>query len=99
MTEINEHLHIFTGSNPNNIIRKTETNEIIMYIIPNIWGKHKSVQGFDFEAVLFKKINIFKWMQIAESIYEGVMEPSYKNTSVKSNRAVHRRKTRGRSVP
>ena len=38
-------------------------------------------------------------MKIAESIYEGVMEPSYKNTSVKSNRAVHRRKTRRRSVP
>ena len=37
-------------------------------------------QGFDCESISFKKsVNMFEKMDIAESIYEGVVEPSYKN--------------------
>ena len=39
---------------------------------------------------------MFERMEIAESIYEGVVEPSYKKrTRENSNRASHSRKTRG----
>ena len=36
------------------------------------------MQGFDFEFITFKEsVNMFEPMEIAESIYEGVVEPSY----------------------
>ena len=38
------------------------------------------MKGFDCESITFKAaLNIFERMEIAESIYEGVVEPSYKN--------------------
>ena len=44
----------------------------------NSWSKHAYVQGFDFESITFKRVvNMFERMEIAESIYEGVVEPSY----------------------
>ena len=37
------------------------------------------MQGFDCESFSFKKsVNIFEWMYIAEYIYEGEVEPTYK---------------------
>ena len=48
--------------------------------MPNSWSKWAYVQGFECEYINFKKVvNMFKRMEIAESIYEGVVEPSYKN--------------------
>ena len=40
----------------------------------NSWYKQVYVQGFDCESILFKKdVNMFEQMDIAESIYEGVV--------------------------
>ena len=47
--------------------------------MPNSWSKQAYVQGFDCESISFKKaINMFDHIEIAESIYEDVVEPSYK---------------------
>ena len=47
--------------------------------MPNSWIKQAYVQGFNCEYITFnKEVNMFERMQIAEYIYEGVVEPSYK---------------------
>ena len=47
--------------------------------MPNSWYKKDYVQGIDCKYIWFKKyVNMFERMEIAESIYEGVVEPSYK---------------------
>ena len=64
--------------------------------MPNIWSKQAYVQGFDFESITFKKsVNMFERMEISESIYKGVLEPSYKkHIREDSNRAGHSRQNR-----
>ena len=38
------------------------------------------MQGFDCKYIIFKNaVNMFERMDIEESIYEGLVEPSYKN--------------------
>ena len=45
----------------------------------NIWYRQAYVQGFDCESITFKKdVNMFERMGISESIYKGVVDPSYK---------------------
>ena len=45
----------------------------------NVWSRQAYVQVFDCEYIAFKKaVNIFEHMEIAKSIYKGVVEPSYK---------------------
>ena len=46
----------------------------------NIWIKQAYVQGFDCKYNTFKEaVKIFERIGIAEYIYEGVVEHSYKN--------------------
>ena len=48
--------------------------------MPNSWYKQAYVKGFGCEYITFKKaVNMFERIEIAESVYEGVLEPSYKN--------------------
>ena len=48
--------------------------------MPNIWSKKAYVQGFYCGYIsFFKAVNIFERMDIAESIYEVLLEPSYKH--------------------
>ena len=57
----------------------TELNEILLNSITNIWSNQSYVQGFDCDTISFKKaVNMFERMEIAESIYEGVVTPSNK---------------------
>ena len=74
----------------------TEINEILLNSIPNIWYKQAYVQGFDCESITFKKyVNMFDYVEIAESIYKGVVEPSYKKpTRAYANRAGYSRQKR-----
>ena len=74
-----------------------ELNEIMLNSIPNIWIKQAYVQEFDFESITIKAaVNMFEWMEIAESIYEGAVEFSYrKRTRWYYNRAGNSRKMRG----
>ena len=45
--------------------------------MPNIWSKQDYVQGFDCESTYKKKdVKCFERMEIAESIYEGLVTPS-----------------------
>ena len=56
-----------------------ELNEILLNSMPTRWSKQVFVQGFYCESITLKKaVNIFERMEISESIYEGVVEPSYK---------------------
>ena len=46
----------------------------------NRWYRQDYVQGFDYESITLKKyVNMFDRMQFHKYIYEGVVEPSYKN--------------------
>ena len=61
----------------------TGLNVILLNIMPNIWSNKDYVQGFDWESFLFiKATNTFEHMEIAESIYEGVVTPSYQKTTL-----------------
>ena len=66
----------------------------------NSWSKQAYLQGFDCDSITFKKaFNIFDCMEIAESIYEGVVEPSYKKpTQANANRAGCSRQNIGESA-
>ena len=47
--------------------------------MPNSYSKQAYVQGFNCENISFKKaVNVFEHTEIAESIYEYVVEPYYK---------------------
>ena len=47
--------------------------------MPNSWSRQFYVQGFYWEYITFKNaVNMFEHMEITESIYKGVVEPSYK---------------------
>ena len=58
------------------------------------------MQGFDCESITFKKsVNMFERMEIAESIYEGVLEISYKqSTRTYANRFANTRKQIGEAA-
>ena len=81
----------------NDKISVTKLNEILLNSMPNIWSRQAYVQGFYCESITFKKaVNLFDRMEISESIYEGVLEFSYKQpTQVDANRAGHSRQKRG----
>ena len=57
---------------------ETELNEIVLNSMPNIWISQACVQGFDYETITLKSVIMFERMEIAEYIYEGVVETSYK---------------------
>ena len=77
---LNEYLAPFPGENLNDKIGVTKLNEILLNSMPNSWSIQVFEQGFDCEYITFKKsVNMFERMEIAESIYEGVVEPSFKN--------------------
>ena len=55
----------------------TELNGILLNTMPNKWSNQACVQVFDCETVSFKKsVNLFEHMDIAGSIYEGLVTPS-----------------------
>ena len=56
----------------------TELKEILINSMPNSCSNQAYVQVFDCEYITFNKtINMFEHMEIAESIYKGVVEYSY----------------------
>ena len=77
LIHLNYYLASFLGSNLSDKICLTELI-FLFKIMPNIWYKQACVQGFDCKSISFKKyVNMFEQMEIAGSIYEGVVEPSY----------------------
>ena len=78
LIDLNEYLASFPGADFTDNIGVTELNEILLNSMPNIWSKQACVQGFDCESITFKKDdNMFEHMEIAESIYKGIVEPYY----------------------
>ena len=48
--------------------------------MPNRWSNQAYVKGFGCEYITSKSaVNVFEHMETAESIYEGILEPYYKN--------------------
>ena len=80
LIDLNEYLTSFPGSTPTHKIGTTALNEILLYSMPSSWSKQAYVQGFDWKSITLKKsVNVFGRMDITESIYEGTVEPFYKN--------------------
>ena len=80
LIELNNFLSLFPGAKLTEKIKVAKINEILLNSMPNSWSKQAHVQGFYCKSVNFKKdINIFECMDISESIYEGLVEPYYKN--------------------
>ena len=53
------------------------------------------MHGFDCETISLKNANMFECIKIAETIYEGVLEPCYKKyTREDNNCGCHSRKMR-----
>ena len=92
-----EYLASFLEVTLSDKIDVTELNYILLNGMRNIWSKQSYVQGFGCRSISFKEdINIFERMEIAESIYIDVVEPSYKKpTREDANLAGHRRNKRG----
>ena len=84
----------------NDKIDVNELNEILPNSIPNRWSRQAYVQGFDCEYINFKKaVNMFERMEIDESIYEGIVEPTYRKPNRSDvNHASHSRQNRGESA-
>ena len=79
LVDLNEYLPSFAGSTPTQKIGTTELNEILLNSMPNSWSKQAYVQGFDWKSINLKQsVNLFERMDIAESMFKGVVEPSYK---------------------
>ena len=55
----------------------TELNKILLNSIINSWSKQVYDQGFDCECNTQRYVNMFERMEIAESIYKGVVETIY----------------------
>ena len=78
LIDINEYLASFLRETLNDKIGITELNGILLNSVPKIWYKQAYIQGFDCESIAFKKaVNMFEHIETADSIYEGVVEPSY----------------------
>ena len=97
---INAYLASFPGETLTDKIGVTELNEIILNNMTNIWSKQAYLQGFDCEYITLQiSISMFERMDISESIYKGVVEPSYKKTTwADTNHGIHSRKKRGESA-
>ena len=96
MIDLNEYLASFPGAALADKIYVTELNDIILNSMPGRWSKQAYVQGLDCEYILLKKtVNMFKRIEMAESVYKGVVELSYKShTRSDTNRAGNRRNKR-----
>ena len=53
--------------------------------MPTICIRKVRVQGFNYETITLKSVNIFEFMEMAECIYEGVVETSYKKLTREDN--------------
>ena len=75
MIDINEYISVFPGEKASNQIGETELNEIILSSMPNGCSRKSYVQGFIVGILFLKDVDMFEHMEMAEFIYEGVVEP------------------------
>ena len=77
MIYINAFLAVFRGSKASWEFGETELNEIIFKSMSNGWISQEYVQDFYCKYITLKYVNIFEHIEIAESIYEVVVEHFY----------------------
>ena len=78
--DLKKYLGSFPGATLSVKICVTELREILLNSMPTSWSKQEYLKGFDGESISFQEaVNMFDQMEIAEYIYEVVLEPSYKN--------------------
>ena len=77
MIYINKHIDVFPGANTRDIVFETELDEMFLNSMPKILSTQEYVQWFDCEYITKKYGNTFECIYTAESIYEGVVKPSY----------------------
>ena len=76
MVDINEYLSDLSVTKASEKLCETELNKTLLRGVPNVWSNQAYVQGFYCKTVAFKdSVNTFESMEIAENIYEGVVEP------------------------
>ena len=74
LNDLNEYLAFFPGATLNDNIGITELNKILLNSLHNSWSKQAYIKGFDCESITFIKYsNMFERMEIADSIYKGVV--------------------------
>ena len=72
LTEINNFLPIFLGSDVTKDMTHEELNDIILHAVPNSWVKKSYLQGWDFEMKTYKETcATFEQLEIAEKFYGG----------------------------
>ena len=82
LINLNEYLASFPRTTMTYKMEVTDLNGILLNSMPKILSKQAYVQGFDCETISFKNaVNMFDNMEIAGSIYEGVVTPSYKKNT------------------
>ena len=93
LIDLNKYLDLFPGATLSGKICVTELDKFLLKSMPNSWYSQAYGQGFNCESILLKRAFImFEQMYIAESIYEGVVEPSLKTpTRVYAYRAGYSR--------
>ena len=70
--DIHEYLSFLPGAKASVNFGETEFNEILLNIFSKIWIRQAYMKGFNCESITIKYVNMFKHMEISESIYEGV---------------------------
>ena len=72
LTEFNNFLLVFPGSDTTKKMPTEELNEILLHAVPKNWAKQLYLQVWDFEMELYRETcAMFKRMEIAEQVYKG----------------------------
>ena len=92
LTEINNSLSLFPGSDASKKMEIEEINKILLHAVPNGWAKQSYLQGWYFELKAYRETcAIFERVEVAEQVYEGGT-PSKIPTRAYANRDGHVRK-------
>ena len=76
--DCNEYLASFLGATLTDEIGVIELNAIPFNSTPTRFSKQAHVKRFDCDSITLKiSVNMFQRMDIAESIYKCLVEPSY----------------------
>ena len=88
LQELNNLHPKFTGSYKSKNVFQEELNDILLHDVLHVWANQAMMIGFDFDSEpLHDVLELFKRMEVAESIYEGAGAPSQtKHPRMDSNR-------------
>ena len=72
LTEINNFLTLFPGSDASKKMEMEELNKILLHVVPNGWAKQSYLQGWYFGLNTYgETCEMFYFMEVAEQVYEG----------------------------